>query len=176
MEQVMIVLPVRLNELLNDVSGARAATLALDFAEHATDLKTESLTESMRDATVEYVAAAREAIALGRANDRILRAHEYFFTTSWKTSGHPEVTRILNSAVRLACQDMLIEAGVMNKVARTKLTCQYIAQTAQSAVGSRSAKRATDGMEIRKADRAARWEEARWQLQHVIATEPNPHE
>jgi hypothetical protein len=130
----------------------------------------------MREATVEYVAAAREAIALGRANDRILRAHAAFFTTSWKTSGHPEVTHILNSAVRLACQDMLIEAGAMNKVARTKLSCQYIAQTAQSAVGSRSAKRATEGTESRKADRAARWEEARWQLHHVIATEPNPHE
>ncbi|MGW0906811.1 hypothetical protein [Streptomyces sp. NPDC002853] len=23
--------------------------------------------------------------------------------------------------------------------------------------------------------KAARWEEARWQLQHVVATEPNPH-
>lgn len=173
---MMIVLPVRLNELLNDVSGARAATLALDFAEHATDLKAEPLAESMREATAEYVAAAREAIALGRANDRLVRAHESFVTTSWKTPGHPEVTHILNSAVRLACQDMLIEAGAMNKVARTKLTCQYIAQTAQSAVGSRSAKRAAEGTDSRKADRAARWEEARWQLRHLIATEPNPHE
>ncbi|MBM9435899.1 hypothetical protein [Actinacidiphila bryophytorum] len=172
----MIVLPVRLTEMLNDVDGARAATLALDFAEHAADLEAEALTEDLRAATVEYVAAAREAIASGRATDRLVRAYESFFAAGWKAPGHSEFTSIHDSAVRFACQDMLIEAGALNKIGRTRLTCQYIARSAQSIVGSRSAERAAEGVDRRKADRAARWEEARWQIQHVIATEPNPHE
>lgn len=171
----MIVLPVRLAELLNGVDGARAASLALDFAEHATDLEAEPLAESMRSATVEYVAAAREAIAWAGRDDRLVRAYEAFFTAGWKTPGHSDDIHLLDSAVRFACQDMLIEAGAMNRAGRTNPTCQYIARTAQSVAGSRSAERAPEGADSRQADRAARWEEARWQLHHVIGTEPNPH-
>ncbi|MFG1805670.1 hypothetical protein [Streptomyces sp. NPDC049040] len=172
----MIVLPVRLAELLDQVDGTRAATLALDFAEHAVDLESEPLAERMRAATVEYVAAARAAIALGRADDRLVRAHASHAAAARQTPGHSEITLLHDSAVRLACQDMLIEAGAMNRAGRTMLTCRYVARTAQSEVGGRSARRAAAGTDPRKADRAARWEEARWQLHHVIATEPNPHD
>lgn len=175
MEQAMIVLPVRLTEMLNDVDGARAATLALDFAEHAANLEAEALTQDMREVIVEYVASAREAVALGRANERLVRALDSLFTVGWRTPYHPEDIHLLDSAVRFACQDMLIEAGALNKIGRTRVTCQYIARTAQSIVGSRSAARAAEGADRRMADRARRWEEARWQLQHVVATEPNPH-
>ncbi|MGW2646758.1 hypothetical protein ACWC2T_17985 [Streptomyces sp. NPDC001393] len=171
---MMIVLPVLLNELLNGVEGARAATLALDIAEHAVDLQAESLTARMRGACVEYVAAAREAIALGHAHDRLVRAFESFFDVGWETPGHSDVTHVLESAVLFACQDMLIEAGAMNKVAQRKLTCQYIAHEGQSAVGRRSAAPSAEEAN-RRTDHAAHWEEARWQLLHVIATEPNPH-
>jgi AcrR family transcriptional regulator len=174
MEQVMIVLPVLLNKLLNDVEGARAAILALDFAEHAVDLQAEPMTARMRGACVEYAAAAREAITLGHAHDRLVRAFEATFEAGWATPGHSDVTHVLDSAVLFACQDMLIEAGAMNKVARRKLTCQYIAREAQSAVGRRSAERTETGAD-RRTGPAARWEESRWQLHHVIATEPNPH-
>ncbi|MDT9700847.1 hypothetical protein [Streptomyces sp. P17] len=41
-------------------------------------------------------------------------------------------------------------------------------------VGRWHAERAAAGAGRREADRRARWEEARWQVQHVIATEPVP--
>ncbi|MBC2908281.1 hypothetical protein [Streptomyces cupreus] len=170
----MIVLPVLLTELLTEVGEQRATTLSLDFAERAVDLQAELLTPDMREACSEYVAAAREALRLGRANDRLVRAHEDFFEVGWRTSGHSDVTHVLESAVRLACQDMLIEAGAMNRAGRTNPSPQYIAKTAQSAVGRWHAERAGEDADRREADRRARWEEARWQVQHVIATEPAP--
>jgi hypothetical protein len=174
MEQVMIVLPVLLAELLTKVSEQRAVTLSLDFAERAVELQAELLTPDMRQACAEYVAAAREAVRLGTANDRLVRADGAYFEVGWRNPGHSDVTHVLEAAVRLACQDMLIEAGAMNKAGRTNPTPQYIAKTAQSAVGRWYAERAGEGADRREVNRRARWEEARWQIQHLVATEPAP--
>ncbi|WAZ23392.1 hypothetical protein STRCI_004733 [Streptomyces cinnabarinus] len=170
----MIALPVLLSELLTRVGSERAVTLSLDFAERPVALRAESLTPDMREACAQYVAAAREALRLGRANDRLVRAHEDFFEAGWRTPDHSDVTHVLNSAVRLACQDMLIEVGALNRAGRTNPSPKYIAKTAQSEVGRWYAERADDSADRREVDRRARWEEARWQIQHVIATEPYP--
>lgn len=171
-DRVVIVLPVLLAELLTKVSQQRAVTLSLDFAERAVELQAALLTPDMREACAEYVAAAREAVRLGRADDRLVRAHDVFFETGWRTPGHSDVTHVLEAAVRLACQDMLIEAGAMNRAGRTNPTPQYIAKTAQSGVGRWYAERAGEGEDRREVNRRARWEEARWQVQHLVATEP----
>ncbi|TPQ19731.1 hypothetical protein [Streptomyces sporangiiformans] len=168
-------MPSRLNDLLGDVDDTRAATLALDFAEHAVELQADALDPKMRSAYAEYVAAAREAIALGRANDRLVRAYDVFFEVGWEFPGHSDVTGVADSAIRLGCQQMLMDVGAMNEAGRTNPTCQYIARRAQSDVGRWYAQLASADADRRQADRAARWEEARWQLLHVITTEPNPH-
>ncbi|MEV6318459.1 hypothetical protein [Streptomyces sp. NPDC051776] len=171
----MIVLPTRLNELLDDVDDLRAATLALDFAEHAVELQADALDPRLLGAYAEYMGAAHEAIELGRATDRLVRANDACFEVGWEFPGHSEITGVAESAVRLGCQQMLIDVGAMNKAGRTIQTRQYIARQAQSDVGRWYAQQAPADGDRRQVDRAARWEEARWQLLHVIATEPNPH-
>jgi hypothetical protein len=69
---------------------------------------------------------------------------------------------------------MLIEAGVCNRAGRVPVTPQYIARTAPSFVARRHSERAREGKDRREVNRRARWEEARWQVQRVIATEPVP--
>ncbi|MGW7296572.1 hypothetical protein [Streptomyces sp. NPDC054829] len=54
------------------------------------------------------------------------------------------------------------------------MTPQDIAKSAQSVVGRRYSERAAEGEDVQEVNRRARWEEARWQVQRVIATEPVP--
>ncbi|MEU5622807.1 hypothetical protein [Streptomyces tendae] len=49
-----------------------------------------------------------------------------------------------------------------------------MAREVQADVGRWCAARARDKTDERQVARRARWEEARWQVQHVIATEPDP--
>ncbi|MER6676574.1 hypothetical protein [Streptomyces sp. NPDC000983] len=166
----MIVLPRLLVQLLAEVGERRGAELALDFAEHAV----EPLAEGVRSVCEEYVAAARQALPLDRADDRLLRAHEAFDKEAWRDPEDSDSMQLVDSAVRLACQDMLIEAGVYGRPGRIPVTPQYIAKTAQSFVARRHSERAAEGEDLREVNRRARWEEARWQVQRVIATEPAP--
>ncbi|MEU9736041.1 hypothetical protein [Streptomyces sp. NPDC048002] len=166
----MIILPRLLVQLLEKVDERRGAELALDFAEHAV----EPLTDGLCSVCEEYVAAARQAIRLGRADDRLLRAHDAFAEEAWSDPGHSDDRNLLDSAVRLACQDMLIEAGVYSRAGRVSVDAPYIAKTAQSFVARRHSERAGDGEDLREVNRRARWEEARWQVRRVIATEPAP--
>ncbi|MGW0916834.1 hypothetical protein ACWD1Z_34735 [Streptomyces sp. NPDC002784] len=70
----MIVLPRLLAQLLTKVGECRGAELALDVVEHVM----EPLTDGLCSVCGEYVTAARQALRLGRANDRPLRAHDAF--------------------------------------------------------------------------------------------------
>ncbi|MGW7296571.1 hypothetical protein [Streptomyces sp. NPDC054829] len=108
----MIILPRLLGDLLAQVDERRGAELGLDFADHAVDFRAEPMTNPTRVVSEEYMAAARQALRLGRADDRLLRAHEAFVQEGWRSPGDSEAVNLLDSAVRLACQDMLIEAGV----------------------------------------------------------------
>ncbi|ETA71136.1 hypothetical protein ActroDRAFT_0162 [Actinospica robiniae DSM 44927] len=56
-------------------------------------------------------------------------------------------------------------------VQRWHKTLRDLANDAQSVVAEKASQRALD--DPKKAYAAARWEEARWQLQYIIATEPN---
>ncbi|MXM62429.1 hypothetical protein GR925_02935 [Streptomyces sp. HUCO-GS316] len=172
----MIVLPNRLNELLNDVDEQRAALIAVDFAEHAIQIQASLVHPRLLEVTTEYLSAGREAISAGRAHQRLIHADEEYFRASWEFASRFEPTQLGNSAVMFGCQRMLEEAGARSKAARVNPTCQYIARTAQSHVGRWHAKHAAEGADRRRADRAARWEEARWQLLHVISLVPNPFE
>ncbi|GLW51947.1 hypothetical protein Stsp02_76070 [Streptomyces sp. NBRC 14336] len=170
----MIILPRLLGDLLAQVDERRGAELGLDFADHAVDFRAEPMTNPTRVVSEEYMAAARQALRLGRADDRLLRAHEAFVQEGWRSPGDSEAVNLLDSAVRLACQDMLIEAGVYGRPGRVPLTPQDIAKSAQSVVGRRYSERAAEGEDVQEVNRRARWEEARWQVQRVIATEPVP--
>jgi len=138
-------------------------------------LQADALDPRLLGACAENMGAAREAIELSRATDRLVWACDAFFKVGWKFPGRSAITDVADSAVRLGCQDMLINVGAMSKAGRTSPTWQSIARTAQSDVGRWYAQQAPDGADRKQIDRAARWEEARWQLLHVITTEPNPH-
>jgi hypothetical protein len=53
-------------------------------------------------------------------------------------------------------------------------SCLDVARKCQAEAGRWHARRCSDDADERLAARRARWEEARWQVGHVIATEPAP--
>ncbi|MER7576946.1 hypothetical protein [Streptomyces sp. NPDC126514] len=82
------------------------------------------LTDGLCSVCGEYVTAARQALRLGRANDRPLRAHDAFVEEAWRDPGCSDDRSLLDSAVRLACQDKLIEARVCNRAGRVPVMPQ----------------------------------------------------
>ncbi|MFJ6565849.1 hypothetical protein ACIQNU_00350 [Streptomyces sp. NPDC091292] len=171
----MIILPVRVGELLGDVDDTRAALLALDFAEYALDVQADALDPRLYAVCRAYTSAAREAVGPGRAPERLVRASDEFFTVGTEFPGHSAVTGVAEWAVRIGCQEMLEAAGALSPASRIKVTVRDVATRVQSDLGRWYAQQTPDDPNRAKADRAARWEEARRQLLHIITTEPNPH-
>ncbi|MEU3790408.1 hypothetical protein AB0F07_11465 [Streptomyces fructofermentans] len=178
MEQVVIVLPKRLGELLEDVDGVCAAHLALDFAEHSVAVLADTVDPPLRALCLDFTAAAREAVAGGAATERLLRARRDYLALAARIPRSPDALHVADAAVDLGCRRMLEDAGVLIRARKVYTTVQYVARRAQSDVGRRSAELAPPGTDrdgLARIDRAARWEEARWQLLRVVTTEPNPH-
>ncbi|MEV0528321.1 hypothetical protein AB0I66_33345 [Streptomyces sp. NPDC050439] len=171
----MIILPKRLNDMLSEVDEARRATLALDFAERAIGIQAEGIHPKLLGACREYIGAAREALELGRAHGRLVEAHEQLVQVSWDFAEKSLSTNIVSLAVALGCQRMMEEVGALHRASRrARLDCQFVAQQAQLDIAAWYSRHAPDGADSRQVHQAARWEEARWQLLHVISTEPNP--
>ncbi|GGL74529.1 hypothetical protein GCM10010129_17820 [Streptomyces fumigatiscleroticus] len=175
----MIVPPRLLDELLDQVDRRRAAHLALDFTQHLLEVQRDEVEVPVRAVCLEYIAAAREAIDRGEATPRLLRAHERLYEVAARSEGtrhflargaEPTV-----QAVRVGCQRMLEGTGAVNMRMSYQLTCQDIARDIQSEMGRWCAERIGEDGDRGRAARAARWEEARRQVQHVIATEPFPY-
>ncbi|MFJ8792800.1 hypothetical protein [Streptomyces sp. NPDC102462] len=174
----MIVLPELLSELLDQVDRNRAAHLALDFAQHVLDTLQERIEEPVRDACREYLAAAHEAIDLGVAGPRLLKAHERLYKTAERWEGNRHLLALgaglAMQAVRVGCQRMMEEARA-HMLRSSLITVQDIARESQTEIGRWYAEQIPDeGENRRQAAREARWEETRWQVQHIIATEPTP--
>ncbi|MGW3447896.1 hypothetical protein [Streptomyces sp. NPDC001076] len=177
-ELSVIVLPRLLNELLGQVDEKRAGHLALDFAQHALGIRQGEIEEKVMAACQECLAAAHEAIQLGEATPRLLQAQERLYAVAerWEGNRNRLATGagITVQAVRVGCQRMLEEAR--EHVMRGSLiTCQDLAREIQSDIGAWCAERTPHkGDDRRHAARRARWEEARWQVRHIIETEPAP--
>ena len=174
----MIVLPKLIDDLLDQVEEKRAAHLALDFAHHVLDVQRAEIEDDVMAVCLEYLAAADEAIELGEATPRLLTAHEQLSVTAERWEGDRHLLArgagLAVQAVRVGCQRMMED--VRDHVMRSSLiTCRDVARELQAEAGRWYAKRTSGGADERLVARSARWEEARWQLQHVIATEPAPH-
>ncbi|MEU2338730.1 hypothetical protein ABZ608_35055 [Streptomyces sp. NPDC013172] len=176
----MIVLPQLLNELLDRVTEKRAGHLALDFAQHALDIRQGEIDEEVMAACRECLVAGHEAIQLGEATPRLLQAQESLYAVAerWEGNRNRLATGagLTMQAVRVGCQRMLEEARE-HVMRGSLLTCQDLAREIQSGIGAWCAEQTPDkGDDRRHAARRARWEEARWQVRHIIETEPAPGE
>lgn len=173
----MIVLPRLLNELLDQVDQHRAVHLALDFAEHVLGVCHASIDPSVMAACFECIAAAHEAIELGKTHPRLLQARQQVYKTAARSEDNrhflADGAGLTLLAVNVGCQRTLEDAGAKVRV-KYRPTCQVIARECQSEVGKWHAAQTAKKGDARQAARSARWEETRWQLLHVIATEPSP--
>lgn len=172
----MIVIPRLLNELLDQIDGKRAAHLALDFAQHVLDVQQAEIEEAVMAACQEFIGAAHEAIELGRATPRLLTAHERLYESAERWEGDRNLlargAALTMQAARVGTERLVDE--VKRRVPGTPLRCPDVARELQAEVGRWYAHRITDGADERFVARRARWEEARWQVQHILATEPAP--
>ncbi|CAL9525249.1 hypothetical protein [Streptomyces sp. enrichment culture] len=172
----MIVVPRLLADLLEQVDDTRAAHLALDFADHVLDLQRDEIAAPVSAACRELVAAAHEAIDLGEGHPRLFTAQERLLEVAARWEGNRHVLApgagLVLDAARVGTQRMVEEeAGYQPG---SLLRCLDIARKCQAKAGRWHAQRCSDGADERLAACRARWEEARWQVQHLIATEPTP--
>ncbi|WP_409470220.1 hypothetical protein [Streptomyces sp. HC307] len=173
----MIVFPRLLVDLLDQVDQTRAAHLALDFVQHVLDIERDEIAESVLAACLEYIAAAHESIDLDEAHPGLFQARERL----WEAAARWDVNRYVLArgagptleAARVGTERLVDKAA--GRGPGTPLPCLDVARELQAEVGRWYAKRIPDGADERLVARRARWEEARWQVQHVIATEPSPH-
>ncbi|MFD7765511.1 hypothetical protein [Streptomyces sp. NPDC059787] len=172
----MIVLPSLLRDLLDEVDETRAAHLALDFARHVLDIERAEIEEPVLEACLVHIAAAHEAIDLGEAHPRLFRAHERLLETGMRWEGHRyDAARGVEptlQAARVGTEQLMSDAKGYGQV--SLLPCFSVAREMQARAGRWYAQRAPDGADERLAARRARWEEARWQVLHILATEPGP--
>jgi hypothetical protein len=169
-------MPELLSALLERVEGTRPAHLALDFAQHVLDTERDEIPEPVRAASLEFIAAAHEAIDLGEGHPRLFTARERLWEAAARWEGNRYVLAqgagLVLDAARVGTQRMMEKAA--GHQPGSPLRCLDIARKCQAEAGRWHARRCSDAAEERLAARHARWEEARWQAQHIIATEPAP--
>ena len=147
----------------------------LDFARHALDVERADIEDAVFDACSEFIEAAHTAIDDGELAPPYSRARERLTASGMRWVGHRyDVSRgveIVLRAARVGTERMEDEAA--GRGPSTPLLCLDVAREVQADVGRWCAARARDKTDERQVARRARWEEARWQVQHVIATEPD---
>ncbi|MFJ4331437.1 hypothetical protein [Streptomyces sp. NPDC088935] len=170
----MIVFPRLLSDLLDQIAPSRAAHLALDFTQHVLDLERAETEEPVLDACLGFVAAAHEAIDLGETRTRYTRARERLSEVGMRWKGHrydvAKGAELVLRAARVGTERL--EDRAAGRGPSTPLHCRDVARELQAEAGRWYAKRAPADADERLVARGARWEEARWQVQHVIATQP----
>ncbi|MEU0753161.1 hypothetical protein [Streptomyces albogriseolus] len=174
---IMIVFPRLLSDLLDEMGGPRAGHLALDFAWHVLDLEREGIEEPVLSACLEYIEAAHEAIDLGEAVPRLLEVRERLDAVAERRvsnmfflAGEAQFTV---DAARVGVGLMLDKAYERGPFSHP--SCLSVARQLQAEVGRWAVQHSEGGADERLVARRARWEEARWQVLHILRTEPNPH-
>ncbi|RMI43556.1 hypothetical protein [Streptomyces triticirhizae] len=158
-----------LNDLLSQVDDRHQRLLALDFAEHVVERFGDRTDRDNLPHCLELLAALTEALALGKAHERLIaawREHARLVVASGRESD--DMRDVVRSAVEASSWDLLAEAGIAGShTMRRRLSCVSVAREARRAVGRCVGGAAEDV-------RAARWEEARWQVGRVVETAPCP--
>ncbi|MEO3842174.1 hypothetical protein [Streptomyces sp. CNZ287] len=173
----MIIIPRVLATLLAEADEHHQRALALDFAEHALEVCGDRLTPPLRATCTELLAAAREAVGLGRAHERLGRAYDDFHAVRVTPTGggvSDDASGVALMALFSSTQPLMEAAGLVVRMGSSPPSCTDVARDAQAAVGRRRAEDAGDPAAETSLARSARWEEARWQLVRVIETAPDP--
>ncbi|GIH18978.1 hypothetical protein [Rugosimonospora africana] len=167
----MIIVPRLLTEVLESADTASAKMWSLDFADHISAACRDAL--AAPDVHDAYLATARACLH-GGPTTHLGAAHRRMYEY-WPSRGLPlELAVLAAVAVKAACQRQLEAHGYLVKV-RYQPTVIDVAEKAQKIAGQHAGQRQTSGAEnATDTGRYARWEEARWQLLHVISTTPNP--
>ncbi|MGA5313801.1 hypothetical protein ACPCTK_06685 [Streptomyces pseudogriseolus] len=173
----MIVFPELLGDLLEQVDQKRAAHLALDFARHVLDIERDGIAEPVRAVCLEYVEVCHEAIDLGEVPPRLPEARDRLLEVAaqWDTNRYVLARGAgpVLDAARVGTEQMLAKARGQGPT--TPIPCLYVARQLQAEVGQWYAEHGQEGADKRLVARHARWEEARWQVLHILRTEPGPH-
>ncbi len=173
----MIVPSRLLGDLLEQIDQKRAAHLALDFARHVLDLERDEIEEAVSVACLEYMDAAHEAIGLESAVSRLLEAEERLRAVAQRRTGNrfflARGADFTMDAARFGAGSMLDRAH--GRGPSSHPSCLSVARQLQAEAGRWAARHRDDDVDERTAARRARWEEARWQVRHVIASKQNPH-
>lgn len=173
----MIIIPGVLGALLSEADERHQRLLALDFAEHALEICGDRLVPTVRDACAELLAAAREAVGLDLAHERLERAYHHFYDVRRDSTGgnvQDAPSLVVMAALRHSAMHLMEGAGIVVRTKASPPSCKDVARSAQTAVGRRRAEDADDPADEAIVARSARWEEARWQLVRVIETAPDP--
>lgn len=167
-----------LTELIRELDDSHAQQLAFVFAERAIEVCGDALSSEERDASLSYLAVARNLIS-GKGNISDLRtAHQaYFSARNQHTRLSDEITWVAAIAVAASCQRQMEEFGIMAKN-RYVPGLLNVAQDAQAVTGRYAALNEGESEDGDGADiaRRARWLEAKWQLLRLIESVPFPDE
>ncbi|MEU9552107.1 hypothetical protein AB0D88_24130 [Streptomyces werraensis] len=162
----MIVPSRLLGNLLEQIDQKRAAYLALDFAQHVLDLERDEIEEPVSVACLEYMDAAHEAIGLGAAaGGRPAEGGQPLPPGRGRGLHHGRGAGRCRVNAGQGARARPVQSPVLPVRPRQL----------QAEAGRWAARHRDDDVDERLAARRARWEEARWQVRHVIASEPNPH-
>ncbi|MFF0727326.1 hypothetical protein [Streptomyces sp. NPDC004134] len=173
----MIIIPRVLATLLAEADEHHQRALALDFAEHTLEICGDRLGPTLRATCAELLAAAREAVVLGRAHERLGRAYGDFHAVRATPTGggvSDDASGVALMALFSSTQRLMEAAGLVVRMRPAPPSCADVARDAQAAAGRRRAEDAGDPAGEASVARSARWEEARWQLARVIETVPDP--
>ncbi|MFW6691328.1 hypothetical protein [Streptomyces sp. MAR4 CNX-425] len=174
----MIVIPRVLGALLDEADELHQRELALDFAEHTLEIYAGRLAPPVRDTCAELLAAAREAVDLDRAHERLADAYHKFYAVRTTPTGggvSDDASSVAHMALGCSAQRLMEAADLIVRMGSSPPSCKDVARSAQTAVGRRRAEDADDPAGESSRARSGRWEEARWQLTRVIETTPDPN-
>jgi hypothetical protein len=174
----MVIVPRVLVGLLGEVDESLGEVLALDFAERALTACRDSLTGDEHEHTRAYLAAARRLLSGEGGIQALADARTAFFDArSRNTQLSDDITWVAEIAVSACFRRLMEESRIVLYRERRLSTVASVAREAQTVAGRHAAQAAGGSAEpAAEIARRARWEEARWQLGHLVSSVPFPAE
>jgi hypothetical protein len=174
----VIIVPRVLASLLGEVDESLGKVLALDFADRVLVACRDSLTKDEREHAGNYIMAARRLLSGEGSIAALADAHGAFFQAiNRNTRLSDDITWIACLAVKVCFQRLLEESKIVLYRERRLPSVADVAREAQTVTGRHMARAVgNSGEPEAETARRSRWEEARWQLSHLISSVPFPAE